>query len=580
LHAAPESRAASLLLRVALLVLAPATAAGAGARQPGVDEKACTGCHDPGKLDGGGPFQHRPVTAGDCASCHEPHGPDEPKPKPKLRREGDALCAGCHRVQGRRMRTPHPPMEKGCRSCHSPHASRNGKLLATTVAALCRSCHPRAGEPREGGGRVHVPAAVGECTSCHDAHGSDLPAMMKARQDRVCYWCHSDAEPRFVRLHTHAPVLEGSCGACHSGHAGAAASLLAAPPAELCQRCHAELVERRAATSHRALAGECLDCHDAHGSNVPGMLREDRAPDREARDEQPAGAAGEPCAACHEAIAGAAEKAPFAHPPARKACVGCHEPHGSAKGAGLLKREVPALCAGCHPWDRAALAKRHMGYPVSGSRCTSCHDPHGSQTRGMLWDGVHAPVAGGDCRACHEAPTAKAPLAPRRAGLALCRDCHGKMLSATLARSHLHQPVAEGACLACHDPHGSSGRGLVAANLVSTCGRCHADTIERQRRSRTKHPPIREGRCTACHEPHASDQPLLFTGPRPPEQCRTCHTTQGHRHQPGGFRDQRNPNLQLECLSCHRAHGTEYDHLLPVPRRDLLCARCHAPYKG
>jgi predicted CXXCH cytochrome family protein len=254
----------------------------------------------------------------------------------------------------------------------------------------------------------------------------------------------------------------------------------------------------------------------------------------------------------------------------QRGCSSCHLGHAAATAP-----DAPAICASCHETDRPAFAGKHMGYPTSKARCTGCHDPHGSNTPGMLWDHVHPPVAAGQCGACHEGPTSRTPLAVKQVGMALCGGCHAKMASATLARTRLHQPVAEGACLACHAPHGSRERGLLKAGMVATCGDCHEDTIDRQRSTPRKHPPVAEGRCTLCHEPHASDFPLLFTTPSQETTCRRCHSGEGHGHQLSARQHPRNPNLPMDCMSCHRAHGTRYDHLLPVAKRDQLCVRCH-----
>jgi predicted CXXCH cytochrome family protein len=193
----------------------------------------------------------------------------------------------------------------------------------------------------------------------------------------------------------------------------------------------------------------------------------------------------------------------------------------------------------------------------------------------MLWDGVHPPVAKGECAACHGAPASEAPFAARPAGAAPCGGCHAEMLAATLARRRLHQPVAEGRCLACHAPHGSRERGLLRAGMLATCGACHADTIERQRPARGKHAPVRDGKCTLCHAPHASDVPLLLVKPQPRDLCSGCHSGQFHGHQRAAVRHPRNPNLNMDCTSCHRAHGTGNDLLLPTARTRQLCVRCH-----
>ena len=48
---------------------------------------------------------------------------------------------------------------------------------------------------------------------------------------------------------------------------------------------------------------------------------------------------------------------------------------------------------------------------------------------------------------------------------------------------------------------------------------------------------------------------------------------------PHGIRDGRNRNFGVDCLSCHRAHGTEYKHLALYATSTELCTKCHEQYK-
>jgi predicted CXXCH cytochrome family protein len=117
--------------------------------------------------------------------------------------------------------------------------------------------------------------------------------------------------------------------------------------------------------------------------------------------------------------------------------------------------------------------------------------------------------------------------------------------------------------------------------MVVACGGCHADTIQRQELSPTKHKPINEGECTSCHDPHSSNAPLNFIKADRIELCGTCHDWQKHATHPIGVekKDPRNKNLTLECMSCHRAHGTGAKHLLPYPKVTDLCTKCHEQYR-
>jgi predicted CXXCH cytochrome family protein len=200
----------------------------------------------------------------------------------------------------------------------------------------------------------------------------------------------------------------------------------------------------------------------------------------------------------------------------------------------------------------------------------------------MLYDGVHKPVQTRHCAQCHELPVAGQPLRTRRQGLELCRSCHAEKVAQMLDKASVHRPLLDpAACLSCHSPHASRQPALLAAPQLQTCGSCHADTIARQKLSPTKHKPVAEGRCTDCHDPHATDGALLLGEKHQPASCTPCHANMNHSSHPLGdqFKDPRNPNRTLDCLSCHRAHGTEHKHLLPAAKSTELCVQCHERFK-
>jgi predicted CXXCH cytochrome family protein len=252
------------------------------------------------------------------------------------------------------------------------------------------------------------------------------------------------------------------------------------------------------------------------------------------------------------------------------------------KAGSLLTSEVPELCKKCHQTNTAVFVKQHMNYPVESSRCTICHNAHGSDRAGLIYNTTHPPFANKTCAVCHESSSAKQPLALKKNGFELCRGCHNTLVNEMFAKNRLHLPVvAKKGCLNCHSPHASTIRGLLKEPEIKLCGKCHADTIQRQERSVTKHEPINEGLCTACHAPHASDNALLAVKASPIELCGMCHDYSKHSTHPIGEKviDKRNKNLTMQCLSCHRSHGTEYKHMLPTATVTDLCTQCHTEYK-
>ena len=381
---------------------------------------------------------------------------------------------------------------------------------------------------------------------------------------KVCLGCHADLAEAAALPVVHAPLKSGDCIACHNPHASSHGKLLDASGAALCARCHPTVAPAGAAHLHAPVAaGECARCHDPHASRNASLLR---------------AVGNDTCASCHAAVAGHAAKAKFPHPPAAKNCLVCHDPHKGRSGEFLLKKEVPELCTGCHTTSATEFVKRHVGYPVAKARCTSCHDPHGSDQAGGLWAKVHPPAANRMCAQCHLDATGPNPTGLRKTGSELCRSCHGEVLRQISTRSHVHLPVADRvACLNCHAPHASAQDALLRQPAKQLCGGCHAATIARQETSKTKHPPVEEGMCGSCHEVHASDHRFLLNDANVMELCGACHEWKNHSTHPIGEKavDPRNPNLTVDCLSCHRSHGATHQGLAHFDRDSELCVQCH-----
>jgi predicted CXXCH cytochrome family protein len=386
-------------------------------------------------------------------------------------------------------------------------------------------------------------------------------------EGRLCLDCHTDFADVLKKASVHTPVRSQECVGCHSPHASNHGKLLAASGNAVCAECHPGVPVAGAKSVHKPVAEGCTKCHDPHASGFAQNLV--KAPQ-------------ELCTSCHKALGDAIAAAKYKHRPLEKGgCVTCHDPH-SSPGVTLLKKDVPGLCLGCHKSDGAVFAKKHMGYPVEKARCTSCHDPHASSTAPLLSDNVHPPVAKKACGQCHVSPTSPKPLALKSEGIGLCRMCHSDRIGTMMEKNRLHVAVVAGdGCLSCHNPHASREPKLVKGNMVAVCGACHADTIRRQANSPTKHPPMLKGQCTACHDPHGGDAPLLFTNADEIALCGKCHDWQRHSSHPLGGKhlDPRNANLGLTCLSCHRAHGTEYKTMSPFPETTALCTKCHEKYR-
>lgn len=407
---------------------------------------------------------------------------------------------------------------------------------------------------------------------------------------KLCLDCHDKFQEKLKSQFVHTPVKNGECSECHNPHTSSHGKLLYDDPNKACFKCHEDVVPKKAKSSHKiAMEGNCVKCHDPHGSNNKSNLLK---------------AGNELCFSCHKTLGDAIAKVKFKHNPVEKGCLNCHDPHGSAKADHLLKNQLVALCGECHKPDDSTFVKQHMNYPMAKTNCSSCHDPHGSDRAGILFANVHAPVTNRMCNQCHEAPNSPTPFKTRRAGYELCRGCHSNMMNETFGKNRIHWPIVDQTgCLNCHEPHASMQKKLLTGDTKTLCGKCHPDTMEKQEKyaemerqekaamaaSKGKqqgkgafaHQPVQEGNCLACHAPHASDSVFLMTNPSQIELCGSCHEWLKHSSHPIGQKiiDSRNKNLTVQCLSCHRSHGTGYRNMIPFPAITELCIQCHKEKK-
>ena len=186
------------------------------------------------------------------------------------------------------------------------------------------------------------------------------------------------------------------------------------------------------------------------------------------------------------------------------------------------------------------------------------------------------------CNQCHDAPGSPNALRTKQQGPALCRACHGQKVFDILAKNRIHSPAVQGqSCLTCHAPHAARGKGLMRGGTIAVCGSCHSDTMRRLAASPTKHQPIADGECGACHDPHSGSAPLLLKSANVVDVCGKCHDWLGHTSHPmgEGAKDPRNRNLRVQCMSCHRAHGTEHKKMLLNATQLELCVTCHKKYQ-
>ena len=136
----------------------------------------CFQCHSDVKAALAMPFHH-PVKEGavTCSDCHDAHGTFE-KVNLKSTADQNMICTKCHvETRGPFVYEHAPVKAEGCLSCHSPHGSQNARLLnMPAITPLCKQCHSQVAA-----GTFHSMGAGSSestpCTSCHTMiHGSNL----------------------------------------------------------------------------------------------------------------------------------------------------------------------------------------------------------------------------------------------------------------------------------------------------------------------------------------------------------------------------------------------------------------------
>jgi predicted CXXCH cytochrome family protein len=166
----------------------------------------------------------------------------------------------------------------------------------------------------------------------------------------------------------------------------------------------------------------------------------------------------------------------------------------------------------------------------------------------------------------------------------LCRKCHKRTVDLALHQDRVHWPLLDDVgCLNCHGPHATKDKNLLNDSVHNVCGKCHQDTVHLQEWSIKNNErlcePVKTGNCIACHSPHAGNKVLLFNQESVNNGlCGRCHKWESHSTHPIGERvvDQRDRNLTLDCLSCHKGCGTGNNKsMLTFSTTYELCIQCH-----
>jgi predicted CXXCH cytochrome family protein len=107
-----------------------------------------------------------------------------------------------------------------------------------------------------------VHPALEKCSGCHPA--GEKSFRVQTPKDKVCYRCHQRKDRR---KEVHGPMGAGECTACHDSHGSSHKALTVAEPQALCVLCH----DQKSSEKHmkNSKGKPCVQCHDPHASDKP-----------------------------------------------------------------------------------------------------------------------------------------------------------------------------------------------------------------------------------------------------------------------------------------------------------------------
>ncbi len=263
----------------------------------------------------------------------------------------------------------------------------------------------------------------------------------------------------------------------------------------------------------------CLGCHDGQAANLVGSPHQitaltdaagariactdcHKGPASHWEDDPESNPMGNPatvsadaaaklCAGCHVNPHQQSMMTGDPHNTAGVSCTSCHQVHGGANRADLLKQPEPGLCYSCHGAVQGQFAQPSR-HPVADGvmTCSDCHLKSADARGALTWSGTNAM-----CVSCHDQFQGPFPFEHQ----------------ATMDFS-----TEEGGCLSCHDPHGSALPRLLKQPYESPhynlCTQCHAVP---KHNFNQEHGTAWAGvACTECHvDVHGSYENRLFLTP-------------------------------------------------------------------
>lgn len=146
-------------------------------------------------------------------------------------------CLECHPELRKPIKNVHRALALGCETCHmtvdaKEHPQEKGSIrLMQDMPGLCFSCHKKTPFQNKD---IHSPVASGNCTGCHNPHGSELDMLLVSEPPELCYACHN--REKFSKKYVHKIIMR-RCS-CHDQHASEYPHLLYASVSQVCTDCH------------------------------------------------------------------------------------------------------------------------------------------------------------------------------------------------------------------------------------------------------------------------------------------------------------------------------------------------------
>ena len=507
-----------------------------------------------------------------------------------------------------------------CGTCHDGHGSTNYRLLKTTLngkanivvsanvdsnghtlsynggmSGLCTACHKSyincgssAGYTRHpvdvaltaqemanynhAQGQKYLPLEAGNkvtCTTCHFAHGSPYPKMLRLPGNQTCQTCHAkgldSANGYQDVLYTHGGFngSNGNCSVCHSMHAANHRKLLlAAEETELCYGCHGPEGTMRSdyPAAQLVWAGDepsSPDGWDGTGGSFGAFYNSTTGGTSKS----------------HHDINKTDSQAPGGTTTEHR-CGTCHNPHGN-NNYRILRDDVNGRSG-------ISVKAGAMGNYSSGMTvfCTACHSVYSQTGSGIdgyrrhplglvltlqeqanLSNSAGSPKAQVEsmkvmCLSCHFAHGSASYAMLRMPNYtssesALCQQCHKKGYNASgtqYKNTHGGFNGNNANCGVCHSVHAKNNKKLLVESKESLlCDNCHSG-IQKFMDFKSHDPDVKinaPSRFNVFSSIGNSFGNYSVGG----GDVRSWHEIDGTHTAPGG------KTLELRCGKCHNTHG-------------------------